>query len=216
MSQASYQLRTSLMEQFPGIRIGRKACRNTAGGSVSQHSSYPYGSYDSNAIDIMGAPLVWGLSYRETQEYLDVVYAWINEHRQEWSVRIMLWRVPDHHGHIHCDFWPTCEEPKWCGRRIVPYWSYSNGDTFTAEDPTPENGEYYGPQEEDMTQVFNDWVEGWVAGMDEEHVRKLHTAGIIQGDVDYWIDLLNEPNDPAWRYLYSRAQATTWAKIGLI
>jgi hypothetical protein len=59
-----------------------------------------------------------------------------------------------------------------------------------------------------------DWIKGWVEGMDENHVRKLHSAGIISGDVDYWIRLLDRPDDPAWRYFYPRAQATTWAKIG--
>jgi hypothetical protein len=214
MSQASQQLREALMVEFPGIRIGRKACRNTAGGSVSQHSAYYYGSYDSNAIDIMGAPLIWKLSYRETQEYLDEVYEWIDGHRHEWSIRVMFWRIADHFGHIHCDFWPTCEEAKWCGRHITPRWSYSSGNTFIAEDPDPENGEYHGPQEEDMTAVFNDWVEGWVAGLDEEHVRKLHTAGVIRGDVEYWVALLQQPDDPAWRYFYPRAQASVWSKIG--
>ena len=215
MSQAAKQLREALEERYPGIRISRKSCRNTAGGSVSQHSSYYYGSYDSNALDIMGAPLVWGLTYTETQEYLDEVYAWIEPHRNEWSIWALLWRVPDHYGHIHCDFSPRCMEPKWCGRLIVPRWKYLSGDTFTAEDPAPENGEYHGPEEEpEMPLAFWDWIEGWVRGMDEEHIRKLHTAGVLVGDVDYWIDLLDTPADPAWRYMYPRVQASVWAKIG--
>jgi hypothetical protein len=67
---------------------------------------------------------------------------------------------------------------------------------------------------DDDVSAWYDWVAGWVTGLDEDHVRKLHTAGIITGDVDYWIDLLDNPNDPAWRYFYPRAQASTWAKIG--
>lgn len=72
----------------------------------------------------------------------------------------------------------------------------------------------YMEEEDTMTLFFNDWVEGWVKGLDEEHVRKLHTSGIISGDVNYWIALLDEPGNEAWRYFYTRAQASTWAKIG--
>lgn len=68
--------------------------------------------------------------------------------------------------------------------------------------------------EDDVTIAYNDWVEGWVQGLDEAHVRKLHSAGIITGDVQYWINLLNDPSNPEWRYFYTRAQASTWAKIG--
>ena len=117
MSQAAKQLREDLEAKFPGIRISRKSCRNTAGGSVSQHSSYCYGCYDSNAVDVMGPSLSWGYTYRETQAWLDVVYAYIMENFHAWSLRIVLWRVPDHFGHIHCDFYPSRTEMVWSPNR---------------------------------------------------------------------------------------------------
>ncbi|MFC1740181.1 hypothetical protein ACFL0N_01720 [Pseudomonadota bacterium] len=68
--------------------------------------------------------------------------------------------------------------------------------------------------EEPMTAAFAEWVEGWVEGLDAEHVTMLHTAGIIRGNLDYWLGLLNIPDHEAWLYFYTRAQASTWAKIG--
>ena len=197
MSQAAKQLRRRLLIEFPGIRIGRKNCRDTAGGSVSQHSSYQYGEYDSNALDVMGPSLALGYTYTETQEWLDTVYAFIDGHRQEWSIRIMLWRVPDHHGHIHIDHYPTCLEHEWCGRDIVPRWAYSTGETFTAKDPAPENGEYHGP-EDDMTYnqlraaEFDHWT--------DENIIEAYDAGMFQDPnrtafIDYWVTDRSERTD---------------------
>lgn len=150
MSRAAKQLHDWLDTKFPGVRISRKSCRDTAGGSVSQHSAYRYGEYDSNALDIMGADLALGLTYVETQEWLDTVYEAIAPYRDEWSIRIMLWRGADHHGHIHIDFSPTCLTHKWCGDRgYDPLWLSSTGDTFLTSDPDPENGDYAGPEPED-------------------------------------------------------------------
>ena len=185
------------MIEYPGIRISRKNCRDTAGGSVSQHSVYRWGEYDSNALDIMGASLALGLSYRETQEWLDDVYAFIAGNRQEWSIRIMLWRVPDHHGHIHIDHYPTCLEHVWCGRDITPRWAYSTGETFTATDPAPENGEYHGP-EDDMTYdqlraaEFDHWT--------DENIIEAYDAGMFQdpnrdGFIDYWVTNRSQRTD---------------------
>ena len=192
MSQAAQQLHEYLDAKYPGIRISRKSCRDTAGGSVSQHSAYRYGEYDSNALDIMGADAAFGYSYTETQEWLDAVYADIDAHRQEWSIRIMLWRVPDHHGHIHIDTYPTCHDHKWCGRDIEPLFMYSDGSYEYTQDPAPENGEYHGPEDDDMTYdqlraaEFDYWtdvniMEAWDAGMFEDTNRVgFHTYWVVE------------------------------------
>ncbi len=48
MSQAAKQCRKWIQQEYPGVRISRKACRDTEGGDVSQHSAYKTGegSYD--------------------------------------------------------------------------------------------------------------------------------------------------------------------------
>jgi hypothetical protein len=74
---------------------------------------------------------------------------------------------------------------------------------YTGEEPPMANGETY-----------NDWVEGWVTGLDAEHVTKLVDSGIVAGDASVWIALLDDPGNWEWRYFYTRAQASTWAKIG--
>jgi len=202
MSQAAEQHRTWLEAEFPGVRISRRACRDTIGGSVSQHSSYSATSYDSNAIDVMGAPLGWDLTYKETQEYLDTVYAGIVGHEAAWSIRKILWRVADHYGHIHIDYWPTCLEPKWCGRRIVPRWAYSDGETFLSTDPEPENGRYDGPttpEEPDMTYEqfraaeFDLWT--------DENIMDAYDAGMFEdtnrvGFHQYWVVERDERTAP--------------------
>ena len=111
------------------------------------------------------------------------------------------------------------------GEPMVKWLGWAIGDTMHLEPKVgPNNGVGWGvvdwtsvyQKEHQVTVIFNDWVEGWVRGLDEEHVTKLHTAGIIEGDLQYWIDLLDDPTNAAWRYFYSRAQATTWAKIGAL
>lgn len=229
MSQAAEQMRQYLEAKYPGIRISRKSCRDTASGFVSQHSSYYYGSYDSNALDIMGPSLALGLSYRETQEWLDIVYADIWAHKTAWSIWALLWRVPDHYGHIHADFAPRCLEPRWCGRRIVPRWKYSDGETFTAEDPAPENGEYHGPtppptpepepepEEDNMPDLatFTKYIR-------KTDIDKMAADGIItEGEAEYftgpqmWIDddKKRDLEHPDWENLYNayRVRAPIWA-----
>ena len=148
MSRAAKQCREWILEEFPGTRISRKSCRDTAGGSVSQHSSYAYGEYDANALDIMGD--VSGSTWDENVARIQQVVDSLEPYRNEWSIRIILWQVPDHFGHAHIDFWPTCLEHKWCGRDVTPRWETATNTTISSRDPDPENGDYNGPEETDM------------------------------------------------------------------
>lgn len=205
MSRAAKQLREYLQDRYPGIRISRYSCRNTSGGAVSQHSAKDRLEYDSNALDIMGADAALGYSYAQTQEFLDVVYADIMEYAEEWSIRLALWRVPDHHGHIHIDHYPTCLTRKWCGASAYdPLWQTSDGDTFISRDPDPENGEYHGP-------TYPPGGDLMPRKLFEKQIVALFAIGeefkpggtmTPYEAAQYWIDLIDDPDNPAWDDFY--------------
>lgn len=187
MSEAAKQCREWIQTNYPGVRISRKSCRDTAGGSVSQHSSWAPGEYDSNAIDIFGPA---ELDYDDERAFVDEIVQQLEQYRDEWSIRLILWNVKDHYGHAHVDFWPTCLERKWCGRAITPLWSYSDGTRLPADQPQPENGYYNGPQNEEELMprtLFEDMIRALFA-IDEE----------FQGDPEYWIGLIDQPDHTAW------------------
>jgi hypothetical protein len=169
MTQAAEQCRVYIEATYADTPIGRFACRDTAGGSVSQHSAY--NGYDSNALDIF-APQELGRD--DKKAWIQTIVDDLTENFEAWSARIILWQVSDHYGHAHIDFWPTILEHKWCGRDIVPEWKYSNGNTILSIDPDPENGEYHGKEEEvDMT---------WADIVDDATWTKAYEDGFIQGD----------------------------------
>lgn len=191
MSRAAKQCRKYLEATYPGVRISRKACRNTAGGSVSQHSAYPSGAggYDSNAMDIFGPEI---LDREDEQSFVDVIVADLEAHRDEWSIRLILWRTTNHHGHAHIDFWPTCQQRKWCGRAITPQWRKSDGTVYRTADPDPENGNYDGTetQEEEMPrQLFEDMIDA-LFDIGQEFQPANGAA--------YWKALIDSPDDPQW------------------
>ena len=188
MSRAAKQLREWIVEQYPGVRISRKACRDTAGGFISQHSAYDYGEYDSNALDIMGGPLGW--TWDQNVALIDAIVTEIRKHEDDWSIRLILWKVKDHYGHAHIDLWPTCRTYKWCGRDIDPLWQTSWGQEFNDRDPDPENGDYHGPTEEG---------ELMPRALFENMITALFAIGEeFKGDPDYWIDRIDEPDNPEW------------------
>ena len=225
MSRGAKQCREYLEDKYPGIRISRKSCRDTAGGSVSDHSAYRYGEYDSNAIDIMGPSLSWGYSYRETQAWLDIVYADIMGHYAEWSFRLVLWRVADHYGHIHCSFLPQCLEHKWCGRRIEPTWRLSDGTLIVTDDPDPENGPYDGPQpvpEPPVEEGQMPTLEIFTIYVRKVDIEKMGADGLITpNEVEYFTgsalweddDKKRDLDHPDWNNLYNayRVRAPIWA-----
>ena len=187
MTQAAKQCREYLEEQFPGIRIGRKACRPTSGGAISQHSAYGGPEpYDSNALDIMGGStdgIAWG--WDQNVELIAEVVDRIEQRRQKWSVRIILWQVSNHYGHAHIDFWPTILTPRqWCGGPETPAWTLSNGAKIWSDNPEPENGPYTG----ETTMPTTQW---------HQMIDALFAAdGEFQGDPNYWKEM---PEDsPEW------------------
>jgi len=182
MSVAAKQCREYLEATFPGIRISRRSCRDTVGGSISQHSAYEAGEYDSNALDIMG---VEGGNWAENVALIHRVVGDLNQWRDRWSIRLILWQVPDHFGHAHIDFWPTLIYPhKWCGGPTDPTWKLSNGATVYDRIPEPENGRF-------------DWSimprQQW-----EQMIDALFEGrpDMFRGDPDYWKTL--DPNSPEW------------------
>lgn len=199
MSKAAKQCREWIEANYPGVRIGRKACRNTAGGYISQHSAYKSGagSYDSNALDIFGPE---ALDYDEERAFVDEIVVALKAHRADWSIKSLLWNVTDHYGHAHVDFWPSCATRKWCGQDISPPWRYSDGTRKRAKDPSPENGPYAGPgddeQETDIMpkQVFALMIRA-AFDLDEEF-QPAHGA-------DYWIELIDDPDNPEWADFWS-------------
>lgn len=87
-----------VVDEFPTVRVGAWNCRKIAGKSTwSQHSYVQRNPlYQGNAADIFPTSPAQG----------DQIAAFI--HRSEYSsvVKTVLWRVPDHHDHIHFDTWP--------------------------------------------------------------------------------------------------------------
>lgn len=187
MTQAAQQCREYLEEKYPGVRIGRKACRDTAGGAISQHSAYS-GTYDSNALDIMGGStdgVDW--EWDDNVELIQTIVDDLNENFDEWSIRIVLWQVPDHFGHAHYDFWPTIDQHKWCSSGIPEaVWIYSDGRHIRSDDPPPENGDYDG---DNMSFVpfradeFDLWTD---ANVIAAYDRDRFESGDRNGFIDYW------------------------------
>ena len=189
MSRAAKQCRKWVEANYPGVRISRKSCRDTAGGGVSQHSAFPSGTgaYDSNAIDIFGPE---ELPYDEERAFVQVIVDQLEQHREEWSIRLLLWNVADHYGHAHVDFWPTCLDHMWCGKTETSRWRKQNGIMYRSGDPDPDNGDYNGPTMEDDVmprRLFEDMIRALFA-IDED----------FQGSSTYWIDLIDDPENPEW------------------
>jgi len=192
MSEAAKQCRKWIEAEYPGVRVSRKSCRDTAGGSVSQHSSYKSGegSYDSNALDIFGPE---ELDYDAERAFVDEIVKALEAHEDAWSIRLILWNTTAHYGHAHIDFWPTCLEHKWCGRAIRPQWRYSDGTIRRSVNPDPENGTYQGPQEEPELMprsLFEDMIRA-LFDIDQDFQPSATGA-------DYWIKLIDSPDDPEW------------------
>jgi hypothetical protein len=146
MTQAAAQCREYLEAKYPGVRIGRQSCRDTADGFISQHSAYQYPMYDSNALDIMGGStdgVKW--SRADNIVLIQQIVDDLNEHLEEWSIRKILWQVALHYGHAHIDYYPMCDTRQWCaGTQPEAVWVYSDGRHIRSDNPPPENGDYDG------------------------------------------------------------------------
>jgi hypothetical protein len=187
VTQAAQQCREYLEEKYPGVRISRLACKNTNAGGISQHSAYK-GSYDSNALDIMGGSTD-GTNWHRADNIvlIQTIVDDLNEHLHEWSIRKILWKVPDHYGHAHIDYYPMCDTRKWCASSIAEaVWVYSDGRHIRSSDPAPENGAYNG---DDMSFIpfradeFDMWTDAnIIAAFDRDRFE----SGDRNGFIDYW------------------------------
>lgn len=162
MTIAARQCREHLVATFPGVRISRNSCRNTAEGGITQHSAFGGPDpYDSNALDIMGGPYGW--TRQQNIDLIQKIVDYLEEHLTEWSIRKILWKVHDHFGHAHIDFYPMIEWPShWCGGPETPIWEKSNGSTFKSRNPQPENGLYDGGNMgyiQDKVTEFDFWTD---------------------------------------------------------
>ena len=153
MTQAAEQCREYLEAKYPGVRIGRQSCRDTADGFISQHSAYQYPDYDSNALDIMGGStdgVNW--SRADNLVLIQTIVDDLNENLEEWSIRKILWQIALHYGHAHIDYYPMCDTRRWCASSMPEaVWIYSDGRHIRSDNPPPENGAYDG---EDMNFIL--------------------------------------------------------------
>ncbi len=184
MTIAVEQCREYIDANWPGVRISRQSCRDTASGFISQHSAYQPGDYDSNALDIMGGPTGW--TWEQNVELIQAVVDDIGPYSTAWSVRKILWQVPLHYGHAHIDFYPMIDMARWCSTfDITPAWKYSDGHTERHLNPSPENGAYNGASTM-PTQQWHQFIQALFDVEDSE----------FQGDPNYW--KLLSPDSPEW------------------
>jgi hypothetical protein len=201
MTIAAQQCREYIEAKYPGVRISRQSCRDTASGKISQHSAYQPGGYDSNALDIMGGPRGW--TWEQNVELIQQVVDDLTPNLTDWSIRKILWKVAAHYGHAHIDFHPMIDIHKWCATvGVTPPWEYSDGHIERHLDPEPENGRYDG---EDMSYEtfraaeFDLWtdeniMDAWDRGRFQDTNRGAFEA--------YWVtDRGNRTNDEKARFM---------------
>jgi hypothetical protein len=178
MTQAAEQCREYIEAKYPDTPIGRFACRNTAGGYISQHSAYK--GYDSNALDIFGPDKS---KSAEDQAWIQIIVDDLLPDLDKWSGRKILWRDGGaHENHAHIDFYPMITMRKWCGGPETPTWRYSKGHqpaTVTTRDPMPENGLYDGGDELMPREQWENMIDSLFAGRPDMFI----------GDPSYFYDL---------------------------
>ncbi len=183
MTVAAQQCREWIVKEFPGTRISRFACRNTAKGGISQHSAYK--GYDSNAIDVFGPGKTRNATDQaHIQAIVDTIKA---DGERKWSIRKILWRDGGaHENHAHIDFYPMITMRKWCGGPETPRWRYKLGHLpayVKTRDPMPQNGLYDGSGSEpidppDLPPEEDDEMKEYV----EAQQRNLNGAGFTDYD----------------------------------
>jgi hypothetical protein len=74
----------------------------------SQHAgSEPAKAYWGNAVDIHDPADGYDSAL------LDEVYAFLNANREALRIRVLLWRVKNHHDHVHVDTWKKMADQPW-------------------------------------------------------------------------------------------------------
>lgn len=165
---AAIQLETILSARFPGIRFGRRNCRKISGSTQWSQHSW------DNGRDIyppLGLPNDW----------LDQVNEFLENHLSDLNVRVKLYRVKDHFNHIHVDFWPRGWSTPPCAGGTSQY-RYPSGTVLSY--PILLNTF----KEDEMPRKL---FEGMIYAL-------FAADGEFQGNPQYWIDLIDNPNSPEW------------------
>jgi hypothetical protein len=93
----------------------------------------------------MGGPTSW--SWEDNVELIQAVVDDLTPYLEQWSIRKILWKVTNHYGHAHIDFYPMIDIHRWCGTTgVTPPWQYSDNHIERHLDPEPENGAYNGDE----------------------------------------------------------------------
>ena len=98
MTPNARRLRDAIAAEFPTATFGVTNCRHIASNRLRPWSQHAEG----NALDI------WS-----SVPTLDDINQWIIDRRQQYDVNNLLWRVKNHHDHIHVDFWPKLYDRFW-------------------------------------------------------------------------------------------------------
>lgn len=135
MSKAAAHAATHLKARYPQLAIGRWNCRKISGSS--RWSEHAWG----NGLDLTHRDYGYTTD-PANQAFLDGVNEWLETHRDDLSIRVLLWRKPSHYNHIHVDFWPRGHGTPPCAGGDLQM-KKSDG-TVVAGDPGPENGVWDG------------------------------------------------------------------------
>ena len=186
--KAAVQCMDQIRHWFPDARAGVWNCRRIAGSTKwSQHAW-------GGALDLYHKD--YGYSDAQAhQDYLDEIARWLEDHKADLSIRLILWQVKNHYNHIHVDFWwhnigtPPCAD----GQLMQVS---SKGSLVEDLDMGPENGyiEGYlpGPKGLQMpTQQWHAMIDSLFEGRPDE----------FQGDPNYWKQL--DPDSAEWRDFFA-------------
>lgn len=194
-----------LQKEFPSLRAGQWNCRYIGNDPDRGWSTHAWGA----GLDISHKD--WGYSTNPVhQAWLDSVALWLEQYRYELSIKVMLWRVADHYNHIHVDFWWHDDGDPPCDGGVLEQVNSQGLHAFG--DQGPENGYWEGPG----MGVYEDYVAGIVTGYAEDatwfrmQLERLKAEDKFGGSIDYWVDLLTDPHNPAWLGFYSRTEMSTW------
>ena len=131
------RITNELNHRFSGLRFEYYNRRKIGGTNRwSQHAgSEPEKQWWGNAADIFGSTAL-----------LDRAHDYLNAHRGELRIRVLLWRVRNHYDHIHVDTWPKMRDdgayiPPPQGALVTIDSDDSVSDTFEEDDMpqfTPE------------------------------------------------------------------------------
>ncbi len=149
---------TALNHRFDGLRYEFYNRRHIGSNPLrrwSQHAgSEPARGWYGNAVDIFDP------EDNHNSALLDEVHAYLQQNRSVLRIRTILWRVKNHHNHIHCDVWPKMADEFW--RRPPPKGPVltindvgTQADTYDEEDEMPQFTEEEAEQLKNLVLALN-------------------------------------------------------------